>query len=150
MLSILFRAEGFSCSLNGLLGVNSFFYQKRSFFQLFFSPIFSHQNHGSETGSGFIWNAESGSVSGFIESGSTTLIVTQQDHSSLYTVNTKVSKDVRTCGASWLLRWRGRSSWRPWWPAASWAPCLRWTYGPSAWYEPSFSTEKKAIPQLKK
>ena len=34
-----------------------------------------------------------------------------------------------TCGASSHPRWQGRTCEQPWWPAASWGPCLQWTYG---------------------
>ncbi len=40
MLTILLRAEGFSCSLNGLFGVNSFFLSKKIIFSAVLFPNF--------------------------------------------------------------------------------------------------------------
>ncbi len=67
----LLRAEGFSCSLDVLYGglaISSklqilFKKETKKFSTVFFSSIFGHQNPGSRSisGSGFTWNAGSGS-----------------------------------------------------------------------------------------
>jgi hypothetical protein len=65
----LLRAEGFSCSLD--ISKLQFLIKTRfkNFLLYFFSSVFGHQNPGS--GSGFTWNAGSGSE--FNDSGSTSL-----------------------------------------------------------------------------